>query len=78
MCKLSQDIIFINIFSLADDMGLGKTITMIALIASDKEGKIDDDEDDDDDEPPVKGKCEYYTVVSYLSQGNLCQNLIWN
>lgn len=44
----------------ADDMGLGKTITMIALMASDKEGKIDhdDDDDDDDDGPSVKGKCK--------------------
>uniref|UniRef100_A0A2A4JUH4 Transcription termination factor 2 n=1 Tax=Heliothis virescens TaxID=7102 RepID=A0A2A4JUH4_HELVI len=41
---------------LADDMGLGKTITMIALIVSDKEDKIDDDDDDDDDELPKKGK----------------------
>ncbi|XP_072929671.1 transcription termination factor 2 isoform X2 [Epargyreus clarus] len=31
---------------LADDMGLGKTITMISLIASDKEGGIDDGDDD--------------------------------
>ncbi|PZC72047.1 hypothetical protein B5X24_HaOG211972 [Helicoverpa armigera] len=39
---------------LADDMGLGKTITMIALIVSDKEDKIDDDEDDDDELPKKK------------------------
>lgn len=39
---------------LADDMGLGKTITMIALIVSDKEDKIDDDEDDDDELPNKK------------------------
>ncbi|CAH0594530.1 unnamed protein product [Chrysodeixis includens] len=42
---------------LADDMGLGKTITMIALIVSDKEDRIDDDEeDDDDDDYPSKSK----------------------
>nr|XP_034834163.1 LOW QUALITY PROTEIN: transcription termination factor 2-like [Maniola hyperantus] len=37
---------------LADDMGLGKTITMISLIAADKEGSIDNDEDDDDERGP--------------------------
>ncbi|XP_035449226.2 transcription termination factor 2 isoform X1 [Spodoptera frugiperda] len=41
---------------LADDMGLGKTITMISLIASDKEDKIDDDDDDEDDDGPARGK----------------------
>ncbi|CAB3249453.1 unnamed protein product [Arctia plantaginis] len=41
---------------LADDMGLGKTITMIALIAGDKEGKIDDDDEDEDDDYPTKSK----------------------
>ncbi|XP_068619336.1 transcription termination factor 2 [Battus philenor] len=30
---------------LADDMGLGKTLTMIALIAADKDGDTDDDEE---------------------------------
>ncbi|CAH2044664.1 unnamed protein product, partial [Iphiclides podalirius] len=38
---------------LADDMGLGKTITMIALIAGDKESEADD-EDDENDEPSGK------------------------
>ncbi|XP_026743241.1 transcription termination factor 2 isoform X2 [Trichoplusia ni] len=41
---------------LADDMGLGKTITMIALIVSDKEDRIDDDDEDSDDDYPAKGK----------------------
>ncbi|RVE53860.1 hypothetical protein evm_001522 [Chilo suppressalis] len=35
---------------LADDMGLGKTITMIALLMTDKEDRIDHDDDDDDDD----------------------------
>lgn len=43
-------------------MGLGKTITMISLMADDKEGTIDHDEDDDDDGPPVKGKCKFKIV----------------
>ncbi|KAI5642794.1 transcription termination factor 2 [Phthorimaea operculella] len=34
---------------LADDMGLGKTITMISLIVSDKDGKLDEDSDEDDE-----------------------------
>ncbi|CAG5004232.1 unnamed protein product [Parnassius apollo] len=34
---------------LADDMGLGKTITMIALIAIEKESDMDDDDDEYDD-----------------------------
>ncbi|CAK1583979.1 unnamed protein product [Parnassius mnemosyne] len=34
---------------LADDMGLGKTITIIALIASDKESNIDNDDGEYDD-----------------------------
>ncbi|KAJ2938517.1 hypothetical protein O0L34_g13014 [Tuta absoluta] len=33
---------------LADDMGLGKTITMISLVVSDKDGKLDDSDDDDE------------------------------
>ncbi|XP_045777025.1 transcription termination factor 2-like [Maniola jurtina] len=37
---------------LADDMGLGKTITMISLIAADKEGSLDNDDDDDDERGP--------------------------
>ncbi|CAG4957055.1 unnamed protein product [Colias eurytheme] len=34
---------------LADDMGLGKTITMISLMACDKEKNLDDDESDEED-----------------------------
>ncbi|KAJ8714237.1 hypothetical protein PYW08_007857 [Mythimna loreyi] len=48
---------------LADDMGLGKTITMIALIVSDKEDKIDDDEEDDDDDPSAKKLVKGGTLV---------------
>ncbi|KAJ8723684.1 hypothetical protein PYW07_007664 [Mythimna separata] len=47
---------------LADDMGLGKTITMIALIVSDKEDKIDEDEEDDDD-PSAKKLVRGGTLV---------------
>lgn len=43
-------------------MGLGKTITMIALIARDKEDKIDDDEEDDDDDYPNKSKSKYFDI----------------
>lgn len=44
----------------ADDMGLGKTITMIALVASDKDGKIDNDDDDDARD---NKKREYITFI---------------
>ncbi|XP_063628146.1 transcription termination factor 2 [Cydia splendana] len=40
---------------LADDMGLGKTITMISLIAGDREIADDGEESDDDDDRP-RGK----------------------
>ncbi|XP_047993913.1 transcription termination factor 2-like [Leguminivora glycinivorella] len=41
---------------LADDMGLGKTITMISLIAGDREIADDGEESDDDDDDRPKGK----------------------
>ncbi|KAI8424785.1 hypothetical protein MSG28_006721 [Choristoneura fumiferana] len=60
--------------SLADDMGLGKTITMISLIASDKEIRDDDDDDseEDDGEKPrgrlVKGGTLVVCPASLMSQ----------
>ncbi|XP_073950159.1 LOW QUALITY PROTEIN: transcription termination factor 2-like [Choristoneura fumiferana] len=59
---------------LADDMGLGKTITMISLIASDKEIRDDDDDDseEDDGEKPrgrlVKGGTLVVCPASLMSQ----------
>ncbi|XP_063539516.1 transcription termination factor 2-like [Cydia strobilella] len=41
---------------LADDMGLGKTITMISLIAGDREIANDGEESDDDDDDRPRGK----------------------
>ncbi|XP_061722002.1 transcription termination factor 2 [Cydia pomonella] len=41
---------------LADDMGLGKTITMISLIAGDREIADDGEESDDDDDERSRGR----------------------
>ncbi|KPI92079.1 Transcription termination factor 2 [Papilio xuthus] len=48
---------------LADDMGLGKTITMISLVAGDKEADDDGDDDSDDAGPGAKQLVRGGTLV---------------
>ncbi|XP_041969731.1 transcription termination factor 2 isoform X2 [Aricia agestis] len=53
---------------LADDMGLGKTLTMISLIASDKEKIQDDDDDDQVNKKLVRGGTLVVCPASLVTQ----------